>query len=111
MSTHGITFDGSRFWVTHRRREYGPFDYEWNSDFCGVVMLYDGERFGEYCSVDELFADLKPFALPMAVVRVTSIVMGCVLYGILNGLIEAERHRLVELRLYQFGFERFVVVR
>lgn len=97
--------------MTHRRKTYGPFDYEWNSDFCGVVMLYDGERFGEYCSVDELFADLKPFALPMAVVRVTSIVMGCVLYGILNGLIEAERHRLVELRLYQFGFERFVVVR
>ncbi len=97
--------------MTHRRKKYGPFDYEWNSDFCGVVMLYDGERFGEYCSVDELFADLKPFALPMAVVRVTSIVMGCVLYGILNGLIEAERHRLVELRLYQFGFERFVVVR
>ena len=97
--------------MTHRRKTYGPFDYEWNSDFCGVVMLYDGERFGEYCSVDELFADLKPFSLPMAVVHVTSIVMGCVLYGILNGLRESERRQLVEQRLRQFGFDRFLVDR
>jgi hypothetical protein len=110
-ATHGIQLDGSRFWVTHRRKTYGPFDYEWNSDFCGVVMLYDGQPFGEYCSIDELYADLKPFSLPMAVVRVTSIVMGCVLYGIMNGLREAERQDLVKARLQHFGFERFAVVR
>ncbi len=74
-------------------------------------MLYDGQPFGEYCSLDELYADLKPFSLPMSVVRVTSIVMGCVLFGILNGLCEAERCRLVETRLHQHGFERFLVVR
>ena len=47
----------------------------------------------------------------MSVVRVTSIVMGCVLFGILNGLCEAERSRRVETRLHQHGFERFLVVR
>ena len=30
--THGIRFEGTRFWVLHRRREFGPFDYEWS---CG----------------------------------------------------------------------------
>lgn len=109
--THGIQLDGSRFWVTHRRKTYGPFDYEWSSDFCGVVMLYDGRKFGEYCSIDELYADLKPFALPMTVVSVTSIVMGCVLYGILNGLREPERFELLAARLREHGFNRFVLVR
>ena len=86
---------------------YGPFDYEWTSDFCGVEMLYDGQKFGEYCSIDEIFADLKPFHLPMSVVRVTSIVMGCVLFGVLNGLREAERHQLLIRRLRELGFEQF----
>ena len=109
--THGIQLDGSRFWVTHRRKTYGPFDYEWNSDFCGVVMLYDGQPFGEYCSLDELYADLKPFSLPMTVVSVTSIVMGCVLFGILTGLRESERLELLTARLREHGFHRFVLAR
>lgn len=108
--SHGIQLEGNRFWVKHRRRTYGPFDYEWNSDFCGVEMLYDGQKFGEYCSVDEIFADLKPFCLPMSVVRVTSIVMGCVLFGVLNGLRESERNRMLEERLRELGFEKFVPV-
>ena len=105
--SHGIQLDGTRFWVKHRRRVYGPFDYEWTSDFCGVEMLYDGQKFGEYCSADEIFADLKPFRLPMSVVRVTSIVMGCVLFGVLNGLKEIERHELLIARLRELGFEQF----
>lgn len=109
--THGIQLDGSRFWVTHRRKTYGPFDYEWNSDFCGVVMLYDGQKFGEYCSIDELYADLKPFSLPMTVVSVTSIVMGCLLHGILNGLREPERLELMTTQLRKRGFNRFVLDR
>lgn len=108
--SHGIQLEGSRFWVKHRRRMYGPFDYEWNSDFCGVEMLYDGQKFGEYCSVDEIFADLKPFHLPMSVVRVTSIVMGCVLFGVFNGLRESERNRMLENRLRELGYEQFVLV-
>jgi hypothetical protein len=106
--SHGIYVDGSRFWVKHRRKVYGPFDYEWTSDFCGVEMLYDGQKFGEYCSVEEIFADLRPFRLPMSVVRVTSIVMGCVLYGILNGLKQNERDELLNARLKEQGYDRFV---
>ena len=109
--THGIQLDGSRFWVTHRRKTYGPFDYEWNSDFRGVVMLYGGQKFGEYCSIDELYADLKPFSLPMTVVSVTSIVMGCLLHGILNGLSEPERLESLTTQLRQRGFNRFVLDR
>ena len=71
-------------------------------------MLYDGQKFGEYCSADEIFADLKPFRLPMCVVRVTSIVMGCVLFGVLNGLRETERFELLSARLREMGFEQFV---
>lgn len=106
-NSHGIEFDGSRFWVIHRRRRYGPFDYEWSADFRGVEMLYDGAKFGEYCSVEELFADLKPFGLPRSVVSVTSIVMGCVLLGVFQGLCETERYDLIALRLREFGFARF----
>ena len=108
-ASHSIRVDGSRFWITHRRKTYGPFDYEWNTDFCGVEMLYAGEKFGEYCSVDELFADLKPFRLPMTVVQVTSIVMGCMLYGILNGINEPDRMRLLLERLRDLGFDRFTL--
>jgi hypothetical protein len=106
--SHGVQLEGSRFWVKHRRRVYGPFDYEWTSDFCGVEMLYDGQKFGEYCSVDEIFVDLTPFRLPMSVVRVTSIVMGCVLYGVLNGMREPERMQLLSEKLCEMGYEQFV---
>jgi hypothetical protein len=106
--SHGIHLDGSRFWVKHRRRVYGPFDYEWTTDFCGVEMLYDGQKFGEYCSVDEIFADLTPYRLPMSVVKVTSIVMGCVLFGVLNGLRETERLQMLTERLREMGYEQFV---
>ncbi|MDZ4685811.1 MAG: hypothetical protein SH850_12150 [Planctomycetaceae bacterium] len=104
---HAVHLTGTRFWVTHRRCSYGPFDYEWSPDFNGVELQYAGRKFGEYCSAEELYADLKPFALPMSVVRVTSIVMGCVLFGVLNGLPESERHRLVRERLKEFGYARF----
>ena len=107
--SHGVELEGSRFWVIHRRKRYGPFDYEWSHDFRGVEMQYDGTKFGEYCSVEELFADLKPFRLPLSVVSVTSIVMGCVLYGVLHGLRESERHEMVRLRLEEHGFSRFAL--
>jgi hypothetical protein len=97
--------------VIHRRKRYGPFDYEWSADFRGAELLYDGTKFGEYCSVEELFADLKPFGLPMSVVSVTSIVMGCVLYGIFHGLTESERGDLVALRLREYGYDRFALTR
>lgn len=106
--SHGLRFEGTQFWVTHRRREYGPFDYEWSKDFRGVELVYRGGKFGEYCSVEEFFADLRPYHLPRRVVEVASIVMGCLLFGILNGLPEPERHNLLRRRLREFGLQRFL---
>ncbi len=103
----GIRFERSRFWVTHRHREYGPFDYEWSKDFCGVELLYQGRKFGEYCSAEEIFADLKQFKLPMTVVRVTTVVMGSQLYGLLNGLSGDEKAAEVVSRLNEYGYDRF----
>ncbi len=107
MSPHGITFDGSRFWVTHRRREYGPFDYEWTPDLDGVALLYQGQKFGEFCSCSEIFADLKPFALPQRVVEVAVITLGAVLFGVLNGLDESHKRWAVYDHLTRRGLDRF----
>jgi hypothetical protein len=65
---HVIVFGGLRFWVTHRRRDYSTFDYEWSRDFAGIELLDQAQKFGEYCSREEIFADLKPFQLPRRVV-------------------------------------------
>lgn len=109
-STHGIVFQGSRFWVTHRRRRYGPFDYEWSKDFAGIELTFDGDKFGEYCGKEEIFADLKGYRLPAAVIPVATIVMGCLVYGVLNGLPETERARLIVDNLVQRGLERFAQI-
>jgi len=105
--TPRLRFEGTRFWVTHRRRSFGPFDYEWSKDFCGVELTYRGRKFGEYCSTDEIFADLKEFELPTTVVEVSSIVLGCVIFGVLNGLNEAERRSLLIERLTSSGYAKF----
>lgn len=105
--SHAVHLQGTRFWVTHRRRTFGPFDYEWSHDFCGVALLYNGQKFGEYCGREELYADLRPYHLPMSVVNVTSIVMGCVLWGVMHGLSEAERDEVLQSRLNEFGYARF----
>ena len=104
----GLRFEGTSFWVTHRRREYGPFDYDWSKDFCGIELLYLGRKFGEYCSAEEIFADLKQFKLPMRVVEVASIVLGSILFGLLNGLSAREKHLDLINRLHQHGLAKFV---
>ncbi|REJ72794.1 MAG: hypothetical protein DWQ34_13780 [Planctomycetota bacterium] len=105
--SHQIRFEGSRFWVVHRRREYGPFDYEWSSDLYGVELTYRGCKFGEFCSEAEIFADLSEFKLPMRVVQVASLVCGCQLYGMLNGLSDVQRERMLSERLHEHGCSRF----
>ena len=105
--SHGLKFEGSRFWVMHRRRDYGPFDYEWSKDFCGVELMYRGQKFGEYCSAEEIFADLKQFRLPMRVVEVASIAMGCTLFGLLEGLNEPQREQHLLSQLHELGYEKF----
>lgn len=105
--SHAIRFDGTGFWVTHRRREYGPFDYEWSKDLCGVELMYARRKFGEYISDAEIFADLKEFQLPITVVEVSSIVLGCIVYAVLNGLGQTERRLLVKSRLAAAGHENY----
>lgn len=108
MGQHGLQFDDCRFWVIHRHREYGPFDYQWSPDLSGVELTYCGHKFGEICSDEELFADLREFDLPMRVVTVASLTLGCLLYGILHGLGEAARNRLLVQRLIEFGCTEFL---
>ena len=103
----GLRFQGTKFWVTHRRREHGPFDYEWSKDFNGIELLYCGQKFGEYCSCEEIYADLKEFKLPMRVVDVTCVVMGSVLFGLLNGLNSDEKERDMFNRLCEHGYEEY----
>lgn len=103
----GLSFDGSRFWVTHRRRKYGPFDYQWSRDLRGLEMTYQGEKFGEHCSEDEIFADLKEYHLPRTVVEVACIALGSLLYGIVNSIGESERREFLVGRLREHGYEKF----
>jgi hypothetical protein len=108
--TNGLQFSKTRFWVVHRRRHYGPFDYEWNKDLCGIEFIYQGAKFGEYCSRDEVCADLKPFRLPTSVYKVASITIGTVVESILAGLPSHEREGLLAARLQEFGFEKFAQI-
>lgn len=103
----GIRLNGSAFWVVHRSRAYGPFDYEWSADFEGVEFLYCGEKFGEYCSVDELYADLKHFKLPQRVYEVASVAIATVVKSIIDGVPEEQRVDLLTARLEELGFPKF----
>ncbi len=94
----------------HRRQRYGPFDYEWSKDFAGIELTFEGDKFGEYCGHEEIFADLKHYRLPDAVVPVATIVIGCVVYGVLNGLREAERTQMITNHLAERGLERFAQI-
>ena len=105
--TNGIQFLGTRFWVVYRRRHYGPFDYEWTRDLSGIEFIYQSTKFGEYCSADEVYADLKQFRLPTTVYKVASITIGTVVESILNGVPTNEREDLLAARLLNFGFEKF----
>lgn len=106
-SPTGIRFEGTAFWVRHRHQEYGPFDYEWARDMAGIELLYDGTKFGEFCSSDEISADMREFRLPMRVVEVSSIVSGAIVLGLIDGLDADSKRRLVEQQLNQRGLERF----
>jgi hypothetical protein len=106
--THGLRFDGTQFWVVHRRQEYGPFDYEWSREFDGIELCYRGRKFGEICSEDEIFADLAEFKLPDRVVQVASVVFGATLLSILQGHSRPERRAMLQRQLTEHGCEAFV---
>ena len=107
-SSHGLRFDETQFWVIHRRTEYGPFDYDWSADLRGMELLYQGTKFGEVCSCDEIFADMKEFQLPMRVVEVASVVFGCVVLGVCAGFSAAERSTLLADTLHEFDCHEFL---
>jgi hypothetical protein len=107
-AAHGLRFEDTQFWVIHRRREYGPFDYEWSRDFDGLELCYCGRKFGEICSEDEIFADMQEFHLPTRVVQVASVVFGATLSSILRGHSLGERRDLLERSLTEHGCEAFV---
>lgn len=106
----GIKLNGSTFWVVHRSQSYGPFDYEWSPDFRGVEFHYQGHKFGEYCSVDEVHADLKDFRLPQRVYEVASVSIGTILKSILDGVAETNRAALLSQQLTDMGFEQFATI-
>ncbi|WP_417851689.1 hypothetical protein [Thalassoglobus sp.] len=104
----GLRFQDTRFWVTHRRREYGPFDYEWSEDLRGIELHYQGVKFGEVCSVHELFADMREFGLPMRVVEVACVVFGSSLLGITGGFNSQERDKMLTETLREFHCGDFI---
>lgn len=107
-AAHGLRFDGTQFWVVHRRREFGPFDYEWSREFDGIELWYGGRKFGEICSEDEIFADLAEFKLPLRVVEVASVVFGSTLRSILAGDSARERRLSLIRLLTEHGCEQFL---
>jgi hypothetical protein len=94
--------------VVHRRREYGPFDYEWSRDLDGIELWYAGRKFGEICSPREIHADLKEFGLPARVVQVASVVLGATLVSILRGDSPGERRAYLSRELRAQGCAAFV---
>lgn len=104
----GFRFEDTRFWVTHRNLEYGPFDYEWCEDLRGIELHYCGVKFGEVCNIHDLFADMKEFGLPMRVVEVACVIFGSTLLGMTSGFSPQERDSLLHENLKRFECEDFL---
>jgi hypothetical protein len=107
MVTHGLKISDSTFWVIHRRKSYGPFDYEWSKDLSGMELVYQGRKFGEYCSVDEIHADLKEFKLPKTVAEVGTITLGSIIQSILDCQNPFERYEALIKNLNNQGYQQF----
>lgn len=105
--THGLRFDGSAFYVIHRRREFGPFDYHWSSDLRSVDLTYQGRKFGEVFSAAQMCVDLRDFKLPRRVVQVAVLVTGAILQSLHLGDDESTRTRRIAAVLRDFGCRRF----
>lgn len=104
-----IVLQNTAFWVGARGRCFGPFDYEWSCDLRGIELTYQGEKFGEICGPEELFADLAEFKLPISVCKVATITAGTLAVGITDGACVDERVSVLIQTLNQFGFGRFRV--
>lgn len=104
-----IILDLDQFWIVRRRRLFGPFDYQWSSDLYGIELTYRGEKFGEVCGEDEVFADLKPFRLPITVARVATLTAGALIAGIRAGTCRDARVAHLLALLQEHRLQRFRV--
>ena len=104
-----ILLDETAFWVATRGRCFGPFDYEWSADLRGMELTYQGEKFGEICGPEELFADLTEFKLPISVCRVAVITAGTLAAGIIEGHCTEKRVKTLLDSLQSFGYGRYRV--
>jgi len=104
-----IIINDDKYWIVCRQKLYGPFNYQWSGDLYGIEFTYQGKKFGEVCSDDEFFADLKPFGLPICVARVAALTAGTFVLGIRRGTSQDERVTHLISLLQQFDLERFRV--
>ena len=98
-----LRFEETAFWVLHRGKEYGPFDYQWSKDLRGVEFMYAGDKFGEFVNDEQLHADLSSYDLPRKVKRVASIVLGSTVFGILQGWDNERRRQFAHQNLERIG--------
>ncbi len=110
LPTFGLKLRETAFWVVYRGRDYGPFDYQWSSDFEGMELHYQDKKFGEYCSNNEIYADLKEFSLPLRVAEVSCLVLGCVIRAVLHALDSDDRIDLILETLTIHGYSKFADV-
>ena len=104
-----IILNDDKFWIVSRQGLYGPFVYQWSGDLYGIEFTYQGQKFGEVCSDEELYADLKPFGLPISVARVAALVAGAIVVSIRSGTSTDERVSHLISLLQQFDMERFSI--
>lgn len=104
-----IILNDDKFWIVSRQELFGPFVYQWSGDLYGIEFTYQGQKFGEVCSDEELYADLKPFGLPIRVARVAALIAGAIVVSIRSGTSIDERISHLISLLQQFDLERFSI--
>lgn len=104
-----IILNDDKFWIVSRGEFYGPFVYQWSGDLYGIEFTYQGQKFGEVCSDEEFFADLKPYGLPISVSRVVALTAGAIAVSIRAGSSVDERVSHLIALLEQFELQRFQI--
>ncbi len=104
-----IILNDDKFWIVSRNELFGPFIYQWSGDLYGIEFTFQGQKFGEVCSDEEFFADLKPFGLPISVARVVALTAGVIAIGIRAGTSLDERVSHLISLLEKFSLQRFSI--
>ena len=104
-----IILNDDKFWIVSRQELFGPFDYQWSGDLYGIEFTYQGQKFGEVCSDDEFYADLKPFGLPISVSRVAALMAGAIVISLRSGSSTDERVSHIVSLLETFELDRFSI--